>query len=131
MVERKAGEAEERNSVGVGAVVYARLSEDHERAESVPTQIANGTKYAERMGWEVVRVFKDKGLSGYTGELRPGFEEMIKFLGGGQADVLIARHHDRLARYSDHFARLLQLCGKAKSRSVLHRRRAGSFHYER
>jgi DNA invertase Pin-like site-specific DNA recombinase len=40
------------------AVIYARISEDHERAESVPTQIANGTKYAERMGWEVVRVFK-------------------------------------------------------------------------
>src|SRR5512132_445134 len=80
------------------AVIYARISEDHEKAESVPTQIANGTKYAERMGWDVVRVFKDKGLSGYTGELRPEFEEMIKFVGGGQADVLIARHHDRLTR---------------------------------
>jgi site-specific DNA recombinase len=59
-----------------------------------------------------VRVLKDEGRSGYTGELRPGFEEMIKFLGGGQADVLIARHHDRLTRYSDHFARLLQLCAR-------------------
>ena len=49
------------------AVIYARLSEDHERAESVPTQIANGTKYAERMGWDVVRIFKDKGLSGLFG----------------------------------------------------------------
>ena len=96
------------------AVIYARISEDHERAESVPTQIANGTKYAERMGWDVVRVFKDKGLSGYTGELRPEFEEMIKFLGGGQADVLIARHHDRLTRNPEDFARLMQVCGKAK-----------------
>jgi hypothetical protein len=72
----------------VRAVIYARISEDHERAESLPTQIANGTRYAERMGWEVVRVFKDEGRSGYTGPLRPGFEEMIKFLGGGQTDVL-------------------------------------------
>ncbi|HEX3199261.1 MAG TPA: recombinase family protein, partial [Propionibacteriaceae bacterium] len=79
------------------ATAYAQYV-PHEKAESVPTQIANGTKYAERMGWEVVRVFKDKGLSGYTGEIRPGFEEMIEFLGGGQADVLIARHHDRLTR---------------------------------
>ena len=70
------------------AVIYARISEDHERAESVPTQIANGTKYAERMGWDVVRVFKDKELSGYTGELRPDFEELIKFLGRAQADLL-------------------------------------------
>lgn len=83
MVERKAGEAEERNSVGVGAVVYARIAEDHERAESVPTQIANATRHAERMGWNVVRVFKDEGRSGYTGEHRPGFEEMIKFLSEG------------------------------------------------
>jgi site-specific DNA recombinase len=75
----------------VRAVIYARLSEDHEGAESVPTQIANGIRYAERMGWEVVRVFKDEGRSGYTGEFRPEFEEMIKFLSRGQTDVLIAR----------------------------------------
>jgi len=47
----------------VRAVIYARISEDHERAESLPTQIANGTRYAERTGWEVVRVFKDEGRS--------------------------------------------------------------------
>ena len=67
------------------AVIYARLSEDHERAESVPTQIANGTKYAERMGWEVVRVFKDEDRSGYSGEFRPGFEAMLKFLSTGRS----------------------------------------------
>jgi site-specific DNA recombinase len=102
------------------AVVYARLSEDHERAESVPTQIANGTKYADRMGWEVVRVLKDRRLSGYTGGVRPDFEEMIKFLGGGQADVLITRHHDRLTRNPEDFARLMQVCGKAKIKISLH-----------
>ena len=53
------------------AVIYARISEDHERAESVPTQISNSTKHAKRMGWEVVRVFKDEGRSGYSGEFRP------------------------------------------------------------
>jgi site-specific DNA recombinase len=104
----------------VRAVVYARLSEDHERAESVPTQIANGTKYADRMGWDVVRVFKDEGRSGYTGEIRPGFEEMIEFLGRGQADVLIARHHDRLTRNPDDFARLMQVCGKTKIKISLY-----------
>ena len=102
------------------ALIYARLSEDHERAESVPTQIANGTKHAERMGWDVVRVYKDEGRSGYTGEHRPEFEEMIKFLGRGQADVLIARHHDRLTRNPDDFARLMQICGKAKIKISLY-----------
>jgi DNA invertase Pin-like site-specific DNA recombinase len=72
------------------------------------------------MGWEVVHVFKDEGRSGYTGELTPGFEEMIKFLGGGQADVLIARHHDRLTRNPDDFARLMQICSKAKIKISLY-----------
>jgi DNA invertase Pin-like site-specific DNA recombinase len=66
------------------------------------------------MGWDVVNVFKNEGRSGYTGEHKPGFEEMIKFLGGGHADVLIARHHDRLTRNPDDFARLMQVCGKSK-----------------
>jgi site-specific DNA recombinase len=120
MVERKAGEAEERNRVGVGAVVYARISEDHERAESVPTRIANATRHAERMGWNVVRVFKDEGRSGYTGEHRPGFEEMIKFLSEADILVLIARHHDRLTRNPDDFARLMHVCGKAKIKISLY-----------
>jgi DNA invertase Pin-like site-specific DNA recombinase len=55
-----------------------------------------------------------------TGEHRPGFEEMIKFLGGGQADVLIARHHDRLTRNPDDFARLMQICGTAKIKISLY-----------
>jgi DNA invertase Pin-like site-specific DNA recombinase len=38
---------QKRNRVGVGAVIYARISEDHERAESVPTQIARLTRNAE------------------------------------------------------------------------------------
>jgi site-specific DNA recombinase len=102
------------------AVIYARISEDQEKAESVPTQIANGTSYADRMGWGVVRIFKDEGRSGYTGEHRPGFEEMIEFLGRGQVDVLIARHHDRLTRNPDDFARLMHVCGKAKIKISLY-----------
>jgi site-specific DNA recombinase len=98
----------------VRAVIYARLSEDHERAESVPTQIANSTKHADRMGWEIVRVFKDEGRSGYSGEFRPGFEDMVNYLGKGDVQVLIARHHDRLTRNAEDFDRLMKICGKSK-----------------
>jgi site-specific DNA recombinase len=99
---------------GMRAVIYARLSEDPERAESIPTQISNSAKHAERMGWEVVRVFKDKGRSGYSGELRPEFEEMLEFLSRGEVHVLIARHHDRLTRNAEDFDRLMKICGKSK-----------------
>jgi site-specific DNA recombinase len=68
----------------------------------------------------VVLIFKDEGRSGYTGEFRPEFEEMIKFLGGEQTNVLIARHHDRLTRNPDDFARLMQICGKAKIKISLY-----------
>jgi DNA invertase Pin-like site-specific DNA recombinase len=72
------------------------------------------------MGWDVVRVFKDEGRSGYTGEIRPGFEDMLNYLGQGQADVLLTRHHDRLTRNPDDFARLMQVCGKAKIKISLY-----------
>jgi DNA invertase Pin-like site-specific DNA recombinase len=98
----------------VKAVIYATLSEDHERAESVPTQISNSTRYAERMGWEVVRVFKDEGRSGYSGEFRPEFEDMLRLLSKGDIQVLIARHHDRLTRNAEDFDRLMKICGKSK-----------------
>ena len=39
------------------------------------------------LGWEVVHVFKDEGRSGYTGEFRRGFEDMLNYLGNGHADV--------------------------------------------
>jgi hypothetical protein len=100
--------------------IYARISEDHERAESVPTQILNSIKHAKRMGWDVVHVFKDDGRSGYTGEIRPAFEDMLNYVGKGQADVLITRHHDSLTRNPDDFARLMHVCGKAKIKISLY-----------
>jgi DNA invertase Pin-like site-specific DNA recombinase len=32
----------------------------------------------------VVRVFKDECRSGYTGEIRPGFEDMLSHVSKGQ-----------------------------------------------
>jgi hypothetical protein len=36
------------------AATYARLSETYDAAESVPTQLANADKHAQRRGWRVV-----------------------------------------------------------------------------
>ena len=68
----------------------------------------------------MVRVFKDECRSGYTGEIRPGFEDMLSHVSKGQADVLITRHHDRLTRNSDDFARLMHVCGKTKIKISLY-----------
>lgn len=47
------------------AGVYARLSETYDAAESVPTQLANGERHAQRRGWVVAARFKDDGYSAY------------------------------------------------------------------
>lgn len=49
------------------AATYARLSETYDAAESVPTQLANADKHAERRGWRVVARFKDDGYSAFKG----------------------------------------------------------------
>ncbi len=45
------------------AASYARLSETYYVAESVPTQLANAGKHAQRRGCRVVARFKDDGYS--------------------------------------------------------------------
>jgi hypothetical protein len=47
------------------AASYARLSETDDEAESVPTQLANADKHAQRRGWRVVARFKDDGYSAF------------------------------------------------------------------
>jgi site-specific DNA recombinase len=44
--------------------------------------------------------------------MRPGFEEMLKFLSMGDVQVLIARHHDRLMCNAEDFDR--KICGKSE-----------------
>ena len=79
------------------------------------------TKYAERMGWEVVRVFKDEG----TVRLHRRAPARLRgharsSSAGARCDVLIARHHDRLTRNPDDFERLMKICGKAKIKISLY-----------
>jgi hypothetical protein len=39
---------------------------------------------------------------------------MLEFLGEGDAQVLIARHRDRLTPHAEDFDRLMKICGKSK-----------------
>ena len=64
------------------------------------------------VGWEVVSVFRTRG--GPATAARPGFEDMLTFLSKGDAQVLIARHHDRLTRNAEDVDRLMKICRKSK-----------------
>ena len=84
-------------------------------AGTIPSSMNERMKH-----YNVVHVFKEGGRSGYTGEIRPGFEDMLNYLGQGQADVLLTRHHDRPTRNPDDFAQLMHVCGKAKIKISLY-----------
>ena len=80
------------------AATYARLSETYDAAESVPTQLANADKHAERRGWRVVARFKDDGYSAFKEIRRDDFVKLIEAIERDEIDVVIIRDVDRLTR---------------------------------
>ena len=73
------------------AGIYARLSETYDVAESVPTQLANGERHAERRGWVVAGRFKDDGYSAYKEITRDDFVRLVGAIEAGELDVVIVR----------------------------------------
>lgn len=80
------------------AALYARLSETYDAAESVPTQLANAERHAERRGWRVVARFKDDGYSAFKEIRRDDFVNLIGAIERDEIDVVIIRDVDRLTR---------------------------------
>ncbi len=80
------------------AASYARLSETYDEAESVPTQLANADRHAERRGWRVVARFKDDGYSAFKEIKRDDFVNLIEAIERDEIDVVIVRDVDRLTR---------------------------------
>lgn len=77
--------------------IYIRVStrEQAEEGYSIGEQQERLIKYAEAMGWTIVKIYIDPGHSGATLE-RPGLEEMIDHI--QEADVVLVDKLDRLSR---------------------------------
>ena len=76
--------------------IYVRVSTDKQTIEN---QLSELHRIAERRGWEVVKEYRDFGISGSKGrEARPGLDEMLKDAQRGQFDVVMAWAIDRLGR---------------------------------
>lgn len=77
--------------------IYIRVStrEQAEEGYSISEQQERLIKYAEAMGWTIVRVFIDPGHSGSTMD-RPGLQEMISCI--KEADLVLVDKLDRLSR---------------------------------
>lgn len=80
------------------AVIYARYSSAGQQETSIEFQIEDCRLFAERLGYDVVRVFEDRAKSATT-DSRPGFLQMIHFCTAEEkVDAVICWKHDRFAR---------------------------------
>jgi len=84
----------------IPAFAYLRVSGLTQAGEDrggLPRQLAAVMKYAQDNGYQIVRVFRDEGVSGKTDlENRPALAELMSEL--GQVNVVIIEKLDRLAR---------------------------------
>ena len=79
---------------------YARVSTDKdEQFTSYEAQIDYYTSFIKNhSGWEFVKVYTDKGISGLNTKKRDGFNEMIFDALAGKIDLIITKSVSRFAR---------------------------------
>ena len=80
--------------------VYVRVSTEEQAKAgfSINSQIMDLKEYAEKNGIEVVKVFKDEGVSGTKFDNRKGLQEMLKSADKKEFDVLLIYSYSRLGR---------------------------------
>jgi DNA invertase Pin-like site-specific DNA recombinase len=82
--------------MGKKVALYTRVSTD---GQTIENQLQELQAVAENHGWEVVKVFKDEGISGSKGrDKRPGFDELCKGITRKDFDLVAAWSVDRLGR---------------------------------
>jgi DNA invertase Pin-like site-specific DNA recombinase len=78
------------------AVLYLRVSTIEQTTANQERELL---AVAERIGWEIVRVYKDHGISGAKGrDKRPQFDSLCRDATKRQFDVVMAWSVDRLGR---------------------------------
>lgn len=95
------------------AAVYVRISRDRTGAGlGVDRQEADCRELADRLGWNVGRVYVDNDVSASSGRRRPAYEEMLADLETGAVDAVIAWHTDRLHRRPTELEHYVTVCDK-------------------
>jgi DNA invertase Pin-like site-specific DNA recombinase len=76
--------------------LYARVSTDH---QTVNNQLEALREAGQRLGWDVVAEYTDRGISGAKGrDKRPHFDQLIKAVTRGEVDLIASWSVDRLGR---------------------------------
>lgn len=78
--------------------IYTRVSSDEQvDGFSLSAQSEHCTGYATQKGWQVIRVYEERGRSGKS-TLRPEFQQMIRDAEAKQFDVIVVHKLDRFSR---------------------------------
>ncbi|MGO4526671.1 recombinase family protein [Microvirga sp. 2MCAF35] len=78
--------------------IYGRVSTD-KRTQTVENQLMALNEVAVRLGWTVVAVYTDEGISGAKGrDQRPGYDALLKGVARREFDMIAAWSVDRLGR---------------------------------
>lgn len=83
------------------AIGYIRVStlEQVKEGYGLEAQEQAIREYCDRQGLELIRIFRDEGTSGASGEaVRPGLASILAALEDGEAEALVVKSLDRLAR---------------------------------
>jgi DNA invertase Pin-like site-specific DNA recombinase len=85
-----------KSTAQIRVAIYSRVSTDHQTTENQERELL---ERAGRTGWEVVRVYRDNGISGVkSGKDRPAFDAMRKDAAKRKFDVVAVWSVDRLGR---------------------------------
>lgn len=77
--------------------LYARVSTD--KNQTVENQLRELQAVAGRLGWTVVAIHTDEGISGAKGrEKRPGYDGLLRDVARGRVEMVAAWSVDRLGR---------------------------------
>jgi DNA invertase Pin-like site-specific DNA recombinase len=76
--------------------IYTRVSTDHQTTENQERELR---EIAERMGWQIVELYRDEGVSGAKSrEDRPAFDALCKDAARRRFGMVMAWSVDRLGR---------------------------------
>ena len=93
--------------------IYLRVSTDHQTTDNQRLELE---AMAERLGWNVVAILADEGISGAKGrDERPGFNTLMTMVTRREIDLIACWSVDRLGRSLQH---LVSFLGEINERGV-------------
>lgn len=94
------------------AAIYARISLDRKEEAGVKRQNYLAKRQAEADEASVVAEYTDNNVSAFSGEIRPGYDKLLRSIEAGELDVVYVYALDRLTRRTKDTLMLFELCEK-------------------